>query len=378
MMDQKKNFIQVAFPKAKIEKHKIEILDAISSVFSKGIYILGDEVKNFEKEFAEFIGVKHAIGVANGTDAVALALKSVGVKSGDEVITVSHSAVATVAAIEMINAIPVFVDIDSRTRCINPVLISDMISTKTKAILPVHIYGHPAPMNEILTIAANNDLKVVEDCAQAHGAEINGKKVGSFGDAAAFSFYPTKNLGTIGDGGAVVTNSDAIAEYLTAARQYGWRERYISSFEGVNSRLDELQAAILRVLLKHLNYENKLRIEIAQIYNSSIDGEIIKAPQRESDIKHVYHLYVIESNIRDELSNYLNKNGVGTALHYPMPIHLQPAYKGRIKGSENLKLTELLYRNILSIPMYPELNENEVKKIQVTFSEWINLKSSPK
>ena len=368
------SFIYVAYPKAKIDKYKVEINKAIESVLSNGIYILGEEVKNFEKEFAEFIEVKHCTGVANGTDAISLALKSIGVKPGDEVITVSHSAVATVAAIEIIGAVPVFVDIDIKSRCMNPQLIPHMISKKTKAILPVHIYGQPAPMNEILQVAEKYNLKIVEDCAQAHGAEINGKKVGSFGDAAAFSFYPTKNLGAIGDGGAVVTNDDEITENLMAARQYGWRERYISSFTGINSRLDELQAAILRIFLKQLEKDNSRRVEIAKKYNSVIDGEVIKAPPQINGSKSVYHLFVIETKDREDLSKFLNSKGVGTALHYPLPIHLQPAYKGRIKGEERLYQTEELYKNVLSIPMYPELTNREINKISELLKLWIDRK----
>ena len=374
-MNKRNSYIYVAFPKAKIEKFHEEIRNVIESVLENGIYILGEEVKNFEKEFASFIGSKFSVGVANGTDAIALALKAVGVKPGDEIITVSHSAVATVAAIEMIGALPVFVDIDPITRCMNPDLISQLISNKTKAILPVHIYGQPARIIEIKEIAEKYELKLVEDCAQAHGAEVNGKKVGLFGDAAAFSFYPTKNLGGIGDGGAVITNSSTMAEYLLASRQYGWQDRYISSFAGSNSRLDELQAAILRVFLRNITKDNDRRIEIALIYDSVIDGNILKSPAKRPGIKNVYHLYVLESNYRDELSEFLNSRNIGTALHYPLPIHLQPAYKGRIKGGEKLMETERLYKNILSIPLYPELDNNQIKRITTALREWIKLKS---
>ena len=368
------SLINAANPKARVEKYKAEIREAIESVLSKGIYILGDEVTKFEKEFADFIGVNYSVGVASGTDAIVLALKAAGIHAGDEVITVSHSAVATVAAIEIIGAVPVFVDIDSNTRCMNPDLIVKMISSKTKAILPVHIYGQPAPMKEIMDIAGNYGLKVVEDCAQAHGAEIDGKKVGSFGDSGSFSFYPTKNLGAIGDGGAVVTNSLETAEYIMAARQYGWKEKFISSFAGYNSRLDELQASVLRVLMQKLNADNKRRIEIAQAYDFVIDGNIIKAPAKISKTKHVYHLYVIETANRDELSQFLKLKGIGTALHYHRPIHLQPAYKGRIRGSEHLAVTEALYTRILTLPMYPELKDFEVERITKVLSEWQNKK----
>ena len=216
---------------------KKEFLKAAESVIEKGMYILGDEVSSFEKEFAEYIGVNYCVGVANGTDAIAIALRGLGVKPGDEVITVSHSAVATVAAIEMIGAVPVFADIEPDTRCIDPKRITNLLSSKTKAIIPVHIYGQPAKIKEIIALAQSHGIKVLEDCAQAHGAKVDNKKVGSFGDAAAFSFYPTKNLGAIGDGGAVVTNSAEVYQNVLALRQYGWHQRYISDFPGVNSRL---------------------------------------------------------------------------------------------------------------------------------------------
>lgn len=368
------SFIPVANPRLKALKYKREILRAFESVIESGNYILSKEVNMFEKEFADFVGVKYSIGLANGTDAIALALKSVGVRPGDEVITVSHSAVATVAAIEAISAVPVLVDIDPTTRCMNPELLPELISSKTKVILPVHIYGQPASMKDIINIANKYGIKVVEDCAQAHGAEIEGKKVGSFGNAAAFSFYPTKNLGGIGDGGAAVTNSSETAQFLNEVRQYGWHERYISSFAGNNSRLDELQASILRIFLKNLNEDNQRRIEIARLYDSVIDGEIIKAPPNLSGTKSVYHLYVVETEYRDELSKHLNNSGIGTGLHYPLPIHLQPAYR-RIKGANRLQKTEKLYKRILSLPMYPELTNSEVEKVQSSLKEWINSKT---
>ena len=272
-----KVFIPVSNPKARFINRKNEFLKATESVIEKGMYILGDEVSLFEKEFAEYIGVKYCVGVANGTDAIAIALKALGVKAGDEVITVSHSAVATVAAIEMAGAVPVLADIEPDTRCMDPEKIIKLISPKTKVIIPVHIYGQPARIKEIIAIAHSNGLKVLEDCAQAHGAKVDNKKVGSFGDAAAFSFYPTKNLGAIGDGGAVVTNSFEVFENVLALRQYGWHQRYISDFPGVNSRLDELQAAFLRIKLKELDRDNSRRNEIAEKYSSSIKNLNLQA-----------------------------------------------------------------------------------------------------
>lgn len=366
----KQSLIPVSNPKARFIKKKKKFLSVTEAIIKNGIYILGSEVSAFEAEFAKYIGVNYCVSVANGTDAIAIGLRGLGVQPGDEVITVSHSAVATVAAIEMIGAVPVFVDIEKDSRCMDPLKIEDLLSSKTKAIVPVHIYGHPARINEIVSLAHSHNIKVLEDCAQAHGAMINGKKVGSFGDAAAFSFYPTKNLGAVGDGGAIVTNSEKVFNSVHALRQYGWYKRYISDIPGVNSRLDELQAAFLRIQLKMLDNDNKRRIKIAQKYNAALSKTKLKAPQKIDNCYHVYHLYVIESENRDELAKFLNGNGIGTALHYPLPIHLQPAYLGRIRGSEKLIQTEQLYKKILSIPMFPELKDTQVKKITSTLLKW--------
>ena len=286
--------IPVANPKERFIHRKDEFLKAAQSVIEKGMYILGDEVASFEKEFAEYIGVGYCVGVANGTDAIAIALKALGVNVGDEVITVSHSAVATAAAIEMVGAIPVFADIELDTRCIDPSKIAELISPKTKAVIPVHIYGQPARIKAVVQIAKQYNLKVLEDCTQAHGAKVEEQKVGSFGDAASFSFYPTKNLGAIGDGGAIVTNNSEVFENALAIRQYGWRQRYISDLRGVNSRLDELQAAFLRIKLKDLDSENEKRSIIAEHYTQAFKSLGVTTPSTIVGMNHVYHLYVIE------------------------------------------------------------------------------------
>ena len=366
------DIIPVANPHAQFNAHAAEIRSAVERVLASGWYILGEEVKSFELEFAQFIGTKSCIGVASGTDALALALRACGVGQGDEVITVSHSAVATVAAIEQIGAVPIFVDIESKSRCMDPTKIQPFISAATKAIVPVHIYGQPASMFEIMNISRQYNLKVIEDCAQAHGADISGQRVGTFGDAAAFSFYPTKNLGGIGDGGAIVSNDGAIAEMCRHLREYGWKERYISFFSGYNSRLDELQAAILRVKLKYLAQDNAYRREIAEKYSAAIDGTRIIPPAQINNILHAMHLYVIESENRDNLQEFLSYHKIGTARHYPMPIHLQPPYRGRIRGGENLVHTETLYKRILSLPMYPELTDGQVEKICTSLKKWIS------
>ncbi|MGD0078450.1 MAG: DegT/DnrJ/EryC1/StrS family aminotransferase [Sedimentisphaerales bacterium] len=367
------NLIPVANPKAQFASHEAEILVAIQKVLSSGWYILGEEVKNFEKEFADYLGIADCIGVASGTDALALAFKAVGVSQGDEVITVSHSAVATVAAVEQIGGIPVFVDIDAKTRCMDPDKIGSAVSKKTKAVLPVHIYGQPAPMEQIVRVARQYNLKVVEDCAQAHGAEIAGKKAGTFGDAAAFSFYPTKNLGALGDGGAVVTNSPETADKLRRLREYGWKQRYISSIPGLNSRLDEIQATVLRVKLRYLSQDNTRRRTIAERYRTALNQSNVTPPAKIEGTLHAMHLFVVECSRPDELQEFMKKKGIGTATHYPKAIHQQPAYSGRIKGGANLPRTENLYQNILTLPMFPELTDKQVDSVCSALTEWSRL-----
>jgi dTDP-4-amino-4,6-dideoxygalactose transaminase len=367
---QEKEIIPVANPKAQSEILKKELLDAVTRVINSGWYILGNEVDAFEKEFAEFIGAESCIGVASGTDAVMLALKAAGLKPGDEVITVSHSAVATVAAIEQAGLVPVFADIDDVSRCIDPGMIEALISASTMAIVPVHIYGQPCDMAAIMKIAERHGLKVIEDCAQAHGAMIGNKKSGTFGHAAAFSFYPTKNLGALGDGGAVVTDDDGIADNIKWLREYGWQERYVSSLSGVNSRLDEMQAAILRVKLRHLEKGNERRRQIASRYRDAISESGIKAPVDITDTTHAMHLYVVECEEREKLREYLSSRGIGTAVHYPLAIHQQPAYQSRIRGCGSLANTERLYKKILSLPMYPELTDAQVERVCEAINKW--------
>jgi dTDP-4-amino-4,6-dideoxygalactose transaminase len=355
--------ILVGNPGAQYLVYKDEINAAIKKVLESGWYILGNAVKQFEESFAQFVGVKYCIGVANGTDAVALALRAGGVKPGDEVITVSHSAVATVAAIEQIGAVPVFCDIEPVTRGLDPERLQDLISKKTKAVVPVHIYGQPTQIEKIIKIAKEFNLLVVEDCAQAHGAKVNGKTVGSFGDLAAFSFYPTKNLGAIGDGGAVVANSQEFAKNVDMLRQYGWKTRYISEIAGVNSRLDELQAAVLSVKLKYLELDNQRRRDIASIYTEALKGSTIQAPPLVDGTTHAMHLYVVETSKRDELREFLQSKGIQAALHYPQAIHQQVAYQGRVRGGDKLQCTDALYKRILTLPLYPELTEEEVDRV---------------
>lgn len=350
---------------------KAEIDQAINHVLEKGMYINGDEVANFEKEFARYIGVNHGIGVGSGTEALHLALVGCGIGRGDEVITVSHTAVATVAAIELSGATPVFVDIEPDFYTINPELIKNALTRRTKAIIPVHLYGQTADLQSIMEIARKHGLIVIEDCAQAHGAKYNARFAGSYSDVACFSFYPTKNLGALGDGGIVITDDGEIAHKVRLLREYGWAERYISYIAGWNSRLDEIQAAVLRVKLRYIDVDIASRIRVAGIYNESLSSvsNLVLPKVREKTI-HVYHQYVIRHPNRDKMQTFLRENDIGALIHYPIPIHLQPAYKGRIPGSENLPETERAAREVLSLPIYPELSEQDSSKVIKTIKEF--------
>ena len=350
-------------PKAQYHAHKAEIDAAILRVLDKGWYILGEETKMFESEFAAYIGVAHGIGVGSGTEALHIALKACGVGLGDEVITVSHTAVATVAAIELAGATPVLVDIEPDYFTLDPSKLESAISPRTKAIIPVHLYGQPADLTPILEIARRHGVRVIEDCAQAHGAMYGGRRVGAWGDIACFSFYPTKNLGALGDGGIIVTNDAALAERARLLREYGWAERYVSHIPGWNSRLDEVQAAVLRVKLRYLDADNAARVRRVQDYDQALQGTQLTTPKRRSDATHVYHLYVIRCSERDELQTWLKARGVSALIHYPVPIHLQPAYRGRLRSGDNLPETERAARQVLSLPIYPELSEIELQAV---------------
>lgn len=356
-------FTMKNYPLESYLRQKKEIDNAIAGVLASGAYILGSEVAAFEQEFGEYLGTNHAVGLANGTDALHVALRSGGIRSGDEVITVSNTAVATVAAIEMVGAQPVLVDVDPIRYTLDPDLLADAISEKTKAVIAVHLYGHPADLYQIKKICDDHSVLLIEDCAQAHGAMVQGKRVGTIGDYGAFSFYPTKNLGAIGDGGMLVTDNTDSADRIRALRQYGWIERNNSSQPGVNSRLDEIQAAILRVKLQYLNHDNEIRRRFAQIYTDTIDNSSVITPTQARNCLHVYHQYVIQANDRESLRTHLRERGIDTQVHYPIPIHLQDAYRGRIQQSGNLEVTECLSERILSLPMHPYLTETEIFEI---------------
>jgi dTDP-4-amino-4,6-dideoxygalactose transaminase len=357
-----------ADPRASYLAHKDALDQAIRQVMEGGAYILGPQVSAFEQRFAAYLGVAHCIGVANGTDAVQLALRAVGVQPGDMVITVSHTAVATVSAIDWIGAIPVLVDIDPGTYTIDPQKVEDtlrhMSTGQVKALAAVHLYGHPADMAALTSIAARHGVALVEDCAQAHGAMIGERKAGAMGTCGTFSFYPTKNLGAFGDAGAIATSDAGIAEKLRLLQQYGWRQRYISAEAGYNSRLDELQAAILDCKLTWLDGWNERRREIAGLYDNGLAGLPLECPVERPGCRHVYHQYVIRCPERDALRRHLERQGIHTAILYPVPVHQQEGYRSRVVvAPSGLAVSEAIAQEILCLPIYPELPNADVQRV---------------
>jgi dTDP-4-amino-4,6-dideoxygalactose transaminase len=353
------------------KKIKGEILSATQRVYEKGRFILGEEVSAFEKEFSHYCGVRYGVGVGSGTDALYLALKAAGIGEGDEVITVANSFVATALAISFTGAKPLFVDIDPKTYTMDPNHLELLLKhqkakgsgRKIKAVLPVHLYGHPADMDSIMAIANRYDLIVIEDVCQAHGAKYGKKKVGSFGAMGCFSFYPTKNLGGYGDGGMVVTNHKRHGQNLRLLRCYGERKKYEHILKGHNSRLDEIQAAILRVKLKYLDEWNGERRRKAKIYTQMLSPLGVVCPSEKKGVRHVYHLYTIKTKKRDSLQTFLKKKGIETLIHYPIPIPLQKAYQELGYGRRDFPMTNLWSRKILSLPFFPEMKESEMEEV---------------
>lgn len=344
-----------------------ELEEAALRVLRGGWYILGSEVSAFEAEFSAWLGLPggaHAVGVNSGSDALRLALIACGIGPGDEVITVAHTAVATVASIVDAGARPVLVDIEPETYTLDPAQLESAITARTRAIIPVHLYGQPADLAPILALARPRGLRVIEDCAQAHGARYRDAPVGLWGDAACFSFYPTKNLGAAGDGGMVVSRDAAVAARVRSLREYGWRPeaRYVSQEHGCNSRLDELQAALLRVKLPHLEAWNERRQALAARYDRLLANSGIITPQRRAGSSHVYHLYVVRHVRRNALQAALQAVGVGTLIHYPAPIHLQPAYR-RLAAAGALPVSEQAAQEIFSLPLYPEMADEQVDEV---------------
>jgi dTDP-4-amino-4,6-dideoxygalactose transaminase len=370
--------IPQANPGASYSAQRAEIDAAVACALAGGRYVLGEQVAAFEAEFAAYLGVNEAVGVASGTDAIELALRVAGIGPGQAVIAPSHTAVATIAAIERAGAQPVLIDVDPLTYTIAATDVEAVLSSSREfggcrpaALIPVHLYGNPADMPALLDVAARRGLRVIEDCAQSIGAKIGTRRTGTFGDLAAFSFYPTKNLGAFGDGGLVATNDHELAARLRALREYGWQQRSVSSFPGVNSRLDEIQAAILRVKLKQLDADNARRIEIARRYAAGLSRPGITIPVCSDEVTHVFHQYVIRTTGRDELRRFLDERRIGTAIHYPLPVHRQPAYRERGLSAGTLVRTEKLCDEILSLPMFPQLNDADVDRVIASIREWI-------
>lgn len=338
-----------------------EVRGAIDGVLERAWFILGEEVSGFELEFSKYVETQHAVGVGSGTDAIQLALLAVGVGSGTEVITVANTCVPTVAGIAATNATPVLVDVDDETLTMDPSRLQSAITDKTRAIVPVHLYGHPCDMNSILAIAKDNGIPVVEDCAQAHGARYRGAPCGSLGTAAAFSFYPSKNLGAYGDGGAVVTNDARISATVAQLRNYGESERYHHDGLGFNSRLDEIQAAILRVKLPYLERWNESRRKLAQLYIEGLAGLPLRPQVEASWATHCRHLFVIRTPDRDRIRAALEARGIRTQLHYPVPVHLQKAYESLGYRAGDFPVSERACNEVLSLPLYPELSTQSVE-----------------
>lgn len=337
-----------------------EINSAIQNVLDRGDFILGQDVSKLEEEFAAYCGVKYAIGLDNGLSALELSLRAFGIGPGHEVIVPAHTFTATAAAISFTGATPVFVDVNPETWTIDVDKIEETITSRTKAILPVHLYGLPADMNMILGIAEKYNLTVVEDACQAHGAVYKGRKVGGLGNTAAFSFYPTKNLGACGDAGIVTTNDADAAEAMRALRNCGQRTKNVHEMHPFNHRLDSIQAAILRVKLKYLDEWIASRRRLAAAYNQLLADSSVARPVEPPGYQHVYHLYVIRTQNRDALQNHLKEQGIGTAIHYPSPVHLQPYYLKNGKPQYSCPVAEKLCGEILSLPLYPELTEEQV------------------
>jgi dTDP-4-amino-4,6-dideoxygalactose transaminase len=367
-----------ANPQANLAAYADEVRAAIARVLESGRYILGPEVTAFENEFAAWLGATECVTVANGTDAIELALRAVGVRPGAGVVLPANTVSATIAGVLAAGGVPVFCDVDPATMNLSPARLRELLgSTRgagVRALVPVHLYGHPCAMPEIMALAQERGLLVVEDCAQAHGAALGARKVGTWGHAAAFSFYPTKNLAALGDGGAVVTNDARIAAEVQALRQYGWRERYVSTGEGGrNSRLDELQAAVLRVRLRHLEAENARRRELAAIYAVELVGTgLVLPPQPGAQAVPVFHQFAVRTPGRDRLQLWLEARGIVAQVLYPVPLHCQPAFaRWAPVEADALAECERCCAEVLSLPVHPALSETEVRQAAAAVRDWV-------
>jgi dTDP-4-amino-4,6-dideoxygalactose transaminase len=351
---------------------KEEVDEVVARVIERGAFTLGPELESFEENFAQYCGTKFAIGVGCGTEALHLSLKALGVGQGDEVITVPNTFVATVEAILMCDARPVFVDVDERTYNLDVSQLERALTERTKAIIPVHLYGQPAEMDEIIEFAKGYGLKVVEDACQAHGARYKGKRVGSWGDAGCFSFFPSKNLGAFGDGGIVVTDSKEVAEKIKRLRHHGHLDKFTHLEPGFCSRLHNLQAAVLNVKLSYLDEWNRRRQRLSALYTRLLDELLVKTPLIHGRAEHVFHLFVIRVKKRDLVRRFLEEKGIQTGIHYPIPIHLQPAYKDLGYREGSFPVAETLAKQIISLPLFPEMREEEVGTVVHAFKEFFH------
>jgi dTDP-3-amino-3,4,6-trideoxy-alpha-D-glucose transaminase len=346
------------------DRMRPELLDAFQRVVAGSNFIAGRELEAFEHEFAAYCGTRHCVGVGNGLDALVIALKASGIGRGDEVLVPSQTFVATWLAVTMAGATPVPVEIDARTYCMDPERIGAHISPRTKAVIPVHLYGLPASMSRIREVAEQHGLFVLEDAAQAHGARLCGARTGTLGHAAAFSFYPTKNLGALGDAGAIVTDDESLARVARKLRNYGSETKYVHEIEGANSRLDEMQAALLRCKLPYLDEWNDKRKHAAQCYTDGLKPiEALTLPHIPDDSEHVFHQYVIRTDERDALASFLRSRCIGNAIHYPIPPHLQPAFASMNLKAGSLPVAEAAAHETLSLPMWPDISEDAVQTV---------------
>lgn len=348
---------------AQYKELRVEVMAAVDKVLGSGQYILGDEVQAFEQEFARYCGAGHCVGVSSGTEALHLALRALQVGPGDEVITAANTFAATAFAISYVRATPVFVDVNPTDFTIDVEALQAAISERTKVIIPVHLYGHPAGMDPILRIAHKHGLRVLEDACQAHGAEYRGRRTGSLADVACFSFYPTKNLGTYGDGGAIVTNDRHLAEQVRHLRNYAQPTKNVHTHVGFNSRLDTLHAAILRIKLRHLDEWNNRRREIARAYGQALCTTPLGIPSERPGVRHVYHLYVVSHPLRDHLLSFLRAHGVSCGIHYPFPVSHQKPYALVKTVPEGVPVATRLSKRILSLPIFPELTREQIQRV---------------
>ena len=362
--------------KAQYESIQDEVDAAIKGVLESTAFILGPNVKALEGEVAEYVGVQHAIGVASGTDALLLTLRAMGVGQGDEVIVPAYTFFATCGAVMLLGATPVLVDIDPETYCIDTQTLETQVSARTKAIVPVHLFGHPADMDPIRDFASSHNLRVVEDNAQAIGASYKGNMTGGIGDAGCLSFYPTKNLGAFGDGGMVTTNDEALANELMKLRSHGWTRKYYPESIGYNSRLDELQAAILRVKLRYLDGWNGQRRDLASAYGGQLADLDVGTPQELEYTRHVYHLYIIEVEDRDKVIDEMTAAGVGTAVYYPYPLHLLPALESLGHKAGDFPVAESAAHRTLAIPIYPHMTSGQVDRVVSVLRQTVSAAST--